>query len=299
MLRGQPSLNALRVFKSVMQHQSIKVAADELCLTPQAVSHQIKQLEQTLGQELFGRFPKGIQATELAHVFNLHVCKAFDTIYDGMKAIEQLNTQKLYLHISPYFSSHYLIPHLNDFTQTYPQIDLRISIGADVVDFSDKKIDVAIYWGYHGLKGFQSIPLMDDLKVIVARPDVLAKKPLNSPQDLFSHTLISPLVGNSLWSDTFSLFHLDKDHPRNEVRLHTNSAMLDAALAGMGIAFVSYHAAMEEIQKGRLVAPLGVDVLRALPSESMPKFYILVPEGVPKTRLVDTFIEWLQNTFAV
>lgn len=89
MLRRPPSLNALRVFKSVMAHQSIKLAADELCLTPQAVSHQIKQLEQTLGHNLFGRFPKGIQATETAYILNTHVCKAFDTIYEGVKALEQ------------------------------------------------------------------------------------------------------------------------------------------------------------------------------------------------------------------
>lgn len=93
MLRRQPSLNALRVFRSVMAHQSIKLAADELCLTPQAVSHQIKQLEQSLGHDLFGRLPKGIQANESAYVLNTHVCKAFDTIYEGVKAIEQFQTK--------------------------------------------------------------------------------------------------------------------------------------------------------------------------------------------------------------
>lgn len=297
MLHRQPSLNALRIFKSVMQHQSIKIAADELCLTPQAVSHQIKQLEQSLGQELFGRLPKGIQSTEIAHVLNMHVCKAFDTISEGVKAIEQLNTKKLYLHVSPYFSSNYLIPRLNDFTRTYPEIDLRIAIGADVVNFSDKKIDVAVYWGYQGVKGFKSIPLIDDLKVMVCRQHLLDDKPLHTASDLLKHTLISPLVGNSLWSDAFELLGLDKDMPRNEVRLHTNRAMLDAALAGMGIAFVSYHAALEEIEKGRLVAPLGMDVMRALPAARMPKFYILLPEGIPQTKLVDTFVTWLQTTF--
>lgn len=298
MLRRQPSLNSLRVFKSVMSHQSIKLAADELCLTPQAVSHQIKQLEQTLGHNLFGRFPKGIQATETAHVLNSHVCKAFDTIYEGVKAIESLNTKKLYLHVSPYFSSHYLIPHLHHFTNTYPEIDLRISIGADIVDFSDKKTDIAIYWGYTPLKGYESIPLIDDLKVIVCRQDVFDKSPIHSGKDLLKHNLISPLVVNSLWNDTLALLGVEPQTTiKNEIQLDTNSAMLDAALAGMGVALVSYHSAIDEINKGKLIAPFGLDLLTKLDSSKMPKFYIVLQEGVPRTKLVETFCQWLKKTF--
>lgn len=279
-----------------MRHQSIKLAAEELCITPQAASHQVKQLEGAIGQCLFERHARGIEATVAARVFFEHVRRAFDAIDEGVGALEQLQTtNRLGLHVSPYFASHYLIPNLNDFTHRNPRTDLSVSIGADLVDFTEKSIDVAIHWGYGGLENVTEIPIMDDLKVLVCRPDLLREKPIRTGRDLLRHNLICPLVKNTLWPDTLRLLGVTDVAPRNEMRMHTASAMLEATLAGLGIGLASQEDARREIELGHLVAPFGEKLLEQLPAEQMPKFYILLPKGRPRSALVETFLAWVQE----
>lgn len=278
-----------------MRLGGIKPAAQELNLTSQAVSHQIRSLESQMGHELFVRRSRTIVPTPAATLLAGHVRQGLDRIADGVRQLEQLQeARRLRLHVSPWFASYHLIPNLAGFTARHPQIDLQISIGAELSGFEDK-IDVAIQWGYGGWEGFEEIALVDDLKVLVANPGLLARLPVKTAPDLLKHCLISPLVNNSLWRDVLGLWSLDLSQAASMMRFHTNEAMLDATLAGMGIGLISESDARREVKAGRLMAPFGFDLMRQLPSECIPKFFMLYPDNHLPGELVDTFRDWLEH----
>lgn len=289
-----PPLNTFRIFEAVMRRGSIRQAADELCITPQAVSHQLKLLEESLGRPLFERQVRSVIATESAEMLAEYVRRGLDQISEGVSLIKRARaTPKLFLHVSPYFATVCLIRNLGHFTRQFPELDFRMSIGVDLVDFDDLGLDAAIHWGYGGHSDFTEVPLIEDLKVLAAAPALLEQNPVEKPEDLLRHTLISPLGGNSLWRDTLALLGIGEKNTQSTLLLHTHSAMLEATLAGLGVGFISYRDALTEIHAGRLIAPFGVDLLRELPLEKTPKFFLLYKNDRKNSETLTQFTRWL------
>ncbi|ANF56796.1 LysR substrate-binding domain-containing protein [Halotalea alkalilenta] len=289
-----PSLEALKVFEAVMRHGTLRAAAVELCLTPQAVSHRIKLLEGNLGTALFLRHGHGLIATENARRLAIEVRDGLDLIAHGVERVQApVENHRLALHVSPYFASAYLIPNLSEFTARDPLIDLRISIGADLVEFSARGLDAAIHWCYEAPPGFEAIPLLADLKVLVCQPALFAQRPLLEGADLLDHRLIAPLVDNTLWPDVLALFGIDRAPSQGMLRLHTHEAMFEATLAGLGVGLASHRDALEAIAAGRLVAPFGEHLLRRLPRHKTPHFQLLYPHGRAPSKLLLAFRDWM------
>lgn len=292
MRKRMPSINALRAFETIMKRRSVKDAADEVFLTPQAVRYQIKTLEELLGCELFILNGNRLEPTTKALELLGYITHSLDILEEGMNALDT-NSSKLYLHVSPYYANNILIPRLHEFTEQHPHIDLRISIGAENTDFNTKDIDLAIQWGYGQWSGFQTEPLMNDFKVITATPELLEKRPLKSSQDLMMHRLISPWVQNSLWSDIFDILGTKQDMMSEEfLYLHDNEAILKATLSSMGVGLVSKPEAVEAIATGALIAPLGIDLLDELPDHKMPKFYLIRQHNKDESPLMKHFTQW-------
>ncbi len=292
MRKRMPSINALRAFETIMKRRSVKDAADEVFLTPQAVRYQIKTLEELLGCELFILNGNRLEPTTKALELLGYITHSLDILEEGMNALDT-NSSKLYLHVSPYYANNILIPRLHEFTEQHPHIDLRISIGAENTDFNTKDIDLAIQWGYGQWSGFQTEPLMNDFKVITATPELLEMRPLKSSQDLMTHRLISPWVQNSLWSDIFDILGTKQDMMSEEfLYLHDNEAILKATLSSMGVGLVSKPEAVEAIAAGALIAPLGIDLLDELPDHKMPKFYLIRQHNKDESPLVKHFTQW-------
>jgi len=291
-----PPLNTLRVFEAIHRHGSIRRAAAELCLTPQAISQQLKILESSLGQQLFKRSIRSLASTEAADRLYGFVKSGLDQFAAGVIEVTGKPTkQSLYLHVSPYFATHYLVRNLGNFTANFPELEFRMSVGVEMVDLDHQGIDAAIHWGYGGSTTLTEIPLIDDLKVLAASPSLLAQKPINTREDLLQHNLVLPLAKNSLWPDLLEMLGLEVQENRPVLRLHTHDAMLEATLAGLGIGFVSYLDAVKHIEAGQLVAPLGLDLLRHLPLEKTPRFFLCVKEGRPISPVLKLFIEWLRE----
>jgi len=290
------SLNALRIFEVVMRHQSVKGAAEELCITPQAVSHHIRGLEESLGKPLFARNARGFQATEVAQTLVTAVRRGLNEIAAGLRAASQTDARanRLYLQVTPYFASHYLIPYLSEFTERFPEIDLKIAVGTNLPEFERDQIDVAILWGYGGWPAVREIRLMADFKVLACQPDLLKRKPIREPADLLEHTLLNPFMINSLWDETLTLLGLQGRVPHATLTLHTHGPTLDAALAGLGVALISHLDADEAIRNGRLVAPFGVELLRDIPANRVPYFHMLYPDKPDVPKSVLEFECWLQ-----
>ena len=142
MRKRMPSTNALRAFETIMKRKSVKDAADEISLTPQAVRYQIKMLEELIGYELFIRNGNRLEPTLKAIELLGYITQSLDVLEEGLNTLDKDNN-KLYLHVSPYYANNILIPQLHEFTEQHPNIDLRISIGAENNDFDTKDIDIA------------------------------------------------------------------------------------------------------------------------------------------------------------
>ncbi|MBS7776535.1 LysR substrate-binding domain-containing protein [Acidovorax sp. CCYZU-2555] len=291
-----PPLNTLRVFEAIYRRGSIRQAADELCLTPQAVSQQLKLLESSLGQELFERNIRSLTPTPAAHLLYEPVKQGFDSLAKGVLAVTDKDARRtLVLHVSPYFATQYLIRNLGHFKAEFPDIDVRMLVGVEMPDLQQQGIDAAIHWGYGGIPLLSETPLVEDLKVLVAAPSLLARLPVNMPEDLLKHSLVLPLAENTLWQDTLELLGLRQTNQQPALQLHTHDAMLEAMLAGLGIGHISYLDALAHIQAGSLVAPFGVDLLKQLPLEKSPRFFLYYRPDRKNYPVLKRFSEWLQS----
>jgi LysR family glycine cleavage system transcriptional activator len=140
-----PPLNALRVFHTVVRHRSFRSAADELSVSPQAVSQQIKLLEDTLGAELFERKGRAIEPNEKAILLAHFVQAAFDELEEGVRRVAKSDTRnRINVNASPYFATRYLLDRINHFRDIAPDADLRLTTMVDLPDFVADDVDVAI-----------------------------------------------------------------------------------------------------------------------------------------------------------
>ena len=290
-----PPLQPLRVFESIYRHGSIRKAADELCLTPQAASQQLKQLESVLDVQLFERGTRGLLASADAQTLYPYVEQGLDALSQGLEAVRaKQRDAKFHIQVSPYFATQYLIRSLPSFTKDYPALDLRISIGVELPSFDASDLDAAIVWGYGGVDHLDETPLLEDLKVIVATPLLLAEHPVETAQDLHQHRLISPLSHNSLWQDIYAMLGLEPgDKHVNPMLLHTHDAMLQAVLSGQGVGLLSYVDALSYIHSGKLLAPFGTELLRELAMDKTPKFHLYSRRGAGESSIQASFKQWI------
>ena len=143
--RSIPQLNALRSFEAAARHQSFTRAADELCVTQGAVSHQVKALEAEFGLKLFNRERQGLVITEAGHDYLAVVRDAFDRIALGTdRLLQRLHSGVITVSTSPDFAAKWLISRLGRFAETYPQIELKVSATMHHVDFAREDVDLAI-----------------------------------------------------------------------------------------------------------------------------------------------------------
>lgn len=257
-----------------MRRGSIKQGADELCLTPQAVSQQLKQLEQFIGQPLFVRGVRNITPTSAAATLSEHVRRAFDDIARGLSLTGTTrNAKTLRLCVSPYFATTYLVPNLRDFTEKHADLQLSVSIQVEMIDLDvESDVDAIINWSYGAKKDLVEVPLIEDLKVLAVCPELASRLPVETPRDLLAHTLITPTVANHLWVDTLNLLGIPDASVTSFMAFSSHAAMLEATLAGLGVGLVSHKDALKEIAAGRLIAPFGLDLLAGLSLEQTPRF---------------------------
>ena len=291
-----PPLNALRVYETIYRRGSIRQAAEELCLTPQAVSQQLKLLESFLDTQLFERSVRGITPTSAAHALYEPISRGFNAMFEGISFINRYALgHSLLIQVSPYFATHYLIRNLLHFRKQYPWIDLKIKVGVELPNFNQTSLDAAIHWGYGGQLNLAELPLIEDLRVIAASPAILKREPIKKPKDLLRHTIVTSLIRNSLWNDVFELLKISPSPAMPTLELHSHDAMLEAVLAGLGVGHLSYMDAVEHIQSGRLEAPFGIDLLKQLPLEKAPRFSLYYRPRDSANIALKEFRHWLKS----
>lgn len=287
-----PPLNALRAFDAVMRARSFRAAADDLRVSPQAVSQQVRHLEQVLGVTLFERRNRAVEPTEAAVLLAHHVAAGFAEFAEGVSRVTGARRrERINLNVSPWFATHYLLPRLSGFRDLAPQADLRLTTMVDLPDFGRDEVDVAIQWGFGAWPEREVHLLVRDPKIICCRPEIGAR--IAGPADLAGMTLLHSVASAGLWP--VALRHLGVRAPvaAGDVAFQDAETMRRATLAGLGVGLVSRLDALADLRAGRLVAPLGEEALAGLPEAEVPGFYLVLPRAHRRVRLIAVFCGWI------
>ncbi|MBO6834821.1 MAG: transcriptional regulator GcvA [Alphaproteobacteria bacterium] len=271
MPRNLPPLAALRAFEAAARHLSFKSASEELRVTPAAISQQIKTLEDYTGVKLFRRLTRALALTEAGKQAAPEVSAAFDQLEDAYVIMRSGGRAgPLTVSLPPSLASKWLVPRLGRFHERHPEIDLRIDANTRLVQFDKEAIDMAIRFGMGSYPGLKGEPLFQTRTLPVCSPKLTkGRNALKHPADLKNHTLIHlQETGAAAMEDTWAMWlraaGIDDVDPTRGPRFNTYSLLIDAALAGHGVALVEYVFADEELTSGKLVQPFAdVPILNA------------------------------------
>ncbi|WLS05157.1 LysR substrate-binding domain-containing protein [Shinella oryzae] len=287
-----PPLNALRAFWAVMRQGTFRSAADELLVTPQAISQQIKLLEDTLHVPLFERKARVIEPTEHAIILSHFVQAGFDEFSEGIRRVTNSTYRnRININVSPYFATRYLMERLERFRQRMPGADIRLTTMVNVRDFAADEVDVSIQWGFGNWKEYDVKLLMHDPKIICCSPE-LAKQ-ISSTADLGRMTLLHPVMARDLWRKVLAHLGLPSMEMAGEIEFQDAATMRRGSISGIGVGLVSKLDALADIKAGTLVAPLGLDILDTMDKKDVPGFYLVVPRAHKRVKIISAFCDWI------
>lgn len=295
MARELPPLNALRAFEAAGRHLSFTRAAEELSVTPAAVSHQVNTLEQYLGVRLFRRHPRGLLLTEVGQRALPGVSTGFDRFAEAMSGLRSLDSeQPLRISVTPSLASRWLVPRLEDFRTAHPGIEVRIDAGEQLSDLRRDDVDVGLRYGTGQYPGMH-VECIGTQRVFPVCSPWLAQgdKPLREPADLRQHTLIHVDwvrgdMAAPAWRDWLKTAGVaGKVDYRAGPRFTHHSMSLQSALAGHGVALGSTLLVIDDLAAGRLVAPFDLAL-----EEQNCYYFVCLPESMSNPR-VQAFREWI------
>lgn len=282
--RRPPPLQALRALEAAVRHQSYTLAAEELALTQSAVSHQMRELETLLGEKLFRRVGRQMVPT-------LHARAMAARVHEGLRMLESAvedaprrrKPGTLNLSLLPSFSFKWLVPRLGRFMARHPEISLQLHATLELADFRNDGVDAAIRYGKGDWDGTESR--------LLAREEVFA---VASPRhDRLPRSLaeLRPdgLIGNPYepWTPWLRAAGLDWPEPTTRLVIGDAALILEAAVAGQGIALTRGLLARDDLAAGRLVRLFDVSV-------TAPNAYWLVwPKGSRKRALISALGDWI------
>lgn len=285
-----PPLNALKAFEAAARHLSIKHAAEELCVTPGAVSQMIKVLEEHLRVRLFERVTRGIYLTDAGHDYLPSIRNAFRQIADASERIAaQRDSGLLTVSATPFFASAWLVPRLSSFREIQPDIDLQIVTSNALVDFSRSEVDVAIRHGLGRYPGLRSDRVVTVEVVAVATPGLVERLGLpGRPSDLAHWPQVhdAERKGWSLWFETHGV---PERMAARGPSFDDSGLLLKAILAGQGAGLLPAALVEDELRDGRLV--------QLSPAVNMEDFayYLVYPDNKQQQPKISAFRDWILN----
>lgn len=298
-MKRLPPLNALRVFEASARHLSFTKAAEELHVTPGAVSQQIKALEDFLQTPVFRREKRALLLTDEAQASLPVLREGFDKLSEASDILAaKADSRRLAISVAPSFASKWLVPRLDSFQDAHPEIDVWVSADMDVVDFAVDDVDLAVRYGAGNYPGLVTDHLMAEKIVPVCAPHLITgDKPLRKPEDLTRHTLLhdsSPdkdeKVPNwPMWLKAAGICHKEGDRG---LKFNQSSLVIEAAVAGKGVALAKSALALADLEAGRLVIPFDLTT----PTDFA--YYIVHPPSKSSSASVKAFASWLKDQAA-
>ena len=258
MSRPNLPLNALRAFEASARHRSFTKAAQELYVTQAAISHQVKGLEERLGVKLFHRGPRGLMLSDEGVALLPALSESFDRIgrlldrFQGGQLREVLTVSAVGT-----FAVGWLLPRLKTFREAHPYIDLRLLTNNNRADLAAEGLDAAILYGDGAWPGTEAERILDAPLAPLCTPAIAAS--LRQPSDLARHTLLRSYRVQD-WPAWFAAAGLSETIAANGPVFDASLTMVQAALAGEGVALAPTDMFPRDIAEGRLVQPFSISV---------------------------------------
>jgi LysR family transcriptional regulator, glycine cleavage system transcriptional activator len=287
MLRRLPSLNALKAFEAAARSESFTRAAEELCVTQGAVSHQVKALEATLGLQLFNRERQRLVITEAGREYFAVARDALDRIAVGTERLVQRQTSgALTVSTSPDFAAKWLVHRLGRFAEAHSDIDLRVSATMHHVDFAREEVDLSVRHGDGHWAGLDVERLCTEQLFPVCSPKLVSgRNRITKASDLLKFPLLR-LDDWKTWARWFDAAGVAAPAVQGPVLNHA-SMLIDAAVDGQGIALARTTLAAWDLINGRLVRPFGVTLRLS------KTYWIVCPTATAMLPKVKRAREWL------
>lgn len=296
--RSLPALVSLRAFEAAARRLSFSLAAQELFVTQSAISHHIQRLESELGVALFERRARAVALTPAGQAYYEHVHAAFELLRQGTDEIRApaaaRSTLKVGLLAS--FATRWLAPRLPAFAAAHPDIDLQLQPDIGLADVAGGDVDVAIRYGRGGWPGVASRLLMAERLSVVCAPGLIAgRKRPRAPDDLLRHPLLASHARQPFEWDAWAR-HFGMDLGRAQtVHLHDYNIVVEAALAGQGVAIGRHRLIAPHLASGALVQALPGAVLK----DPRIGWWFVAPRGAltpPARALRDRLIQAVSAT---
>ena len=301
-MRPIPGTRALRTLIAAGRHLNFTRAADELGLTPAAVSFQIKEIEEQLGAKLFVRTSRSIRLTEAGTI----LCEASTDALELMnRAVSKVHkatrgTAQLKVTSDPQFATKWLMRRVESFRRGYPDIELRFDISYEVRNFDQDDVDIAIRFGAGKYSGLSAHRLFDNIIVPVCSPRLLESgKPLKEPRDLLHHTLAHiewsrQGVTWPNWRMWMAAAGINDFDDRNTIVFGTGSEAVDAAMAGNAVALADFAMVANDLSEGRLIRPFELSIK----VEPEYAYFLVYPEETASDPRIVAFRDWILNETA-
>ncbi len=293
-MRRLPPLNAIRAFEAAGRHLSFTLAADELNVTPAAISQQVRNLEDSLGVPLFRRLTRALRLTDAGQAALPVLSEGFDRLEDGIDHIRcEEDDGILTVSSAPSFAAKWLVRRLPDFAERHPDIRVRLDPSLHLADFERDNVNIAIRYGRGDYPGLRTDFLMPvDISPVCSPKLLSGPNPLLQPADLVHHTLLQTdwTIASSSddgWAMWLLCAGIDTVDPTSGALFTTDDLTAEAALQGHGVALVARSLVADEIAAGRLVWPFDLIV------KSDFNFYIVCPERTADAPKNAAFREWL------
>ena len=288
MRRSLPPLNALRSFDAAARHQSFTRAADELCVTQGAVSHQVKALETELGLQLFKRERNGLLITDAGRDYLAVVRDIFDRLELATdRLLQRQRSGTITVTTSPDFAAKWLVGRLGRFAEAYPDIELKLAALMHRVDFAREDMDLAIRHGDGQWPELDAVNLSAEELFPVCSPSLMTSRGgLHKPEDVLKFPLLH-LDDRRDWSRWLEAAGHSGEGLLHGPILNHASMLIDAAIDAQGIALARTMLAANDLITGRLVRPFQA----AIPLRNT--YWIVCPKATRSLPKIVAFRDWL------
>jgi LysR family glycine cleavage system transcriptional activator len=286
-----PPLSSMRLFEAAGRHLSFKAAAEDLNITPSAISHGVQTLEEWLGVELFVRGNRSLSLTEAGAVYLPQVQAALDLLSRASETVPgRKPTGRLTVSVPPTFGMRWLLPRLRRFNERHPRIEVTVDTSQRRVEFSRDGIDVAIRMGRGDWAGLHATCLVRERLVPVCAPAVAAT--IRSADDLRRATLLHVTRAGEDWAAWGGLAGIDLSAAAGGLRFDTIQMALEAAVAGIGVALGRLPRVEPDFAAHRLVPVLGPPLVCAT------GYWLVMQRETVMRPEVNAFRKWIDAELA-
>ena len=294
MARKLPPLHLLQLFEAAGRHSSFKKAAEELYLTPSAISHQIKSLEQNLGISLFKRLTRGVKLTTAGEQYIATVQQIFHLLDHDTTLLKQefsAQAQSTLLRIStfPTIASNIIIPNLELFQQKHPLIELRIETSNELVDLRYDDFDLALRLGDGNYPEVISEKIFDLQVTPLCSPEFAKQHNLSNVKQILSVPLIQHANMKDSWSQWGNIVGITNIESKPKLSIGSYDGVIQAAQQGLGLALGAIPLENLALKNGSLIQPFKEK------NQFKPACYVIYHPRDKKRKDIHSFIGWFKQ----